>query len=73
MNNENMKKFVNGTRFFVVLFVTMLFSVAVLAQGPGQNPLPAQVITDVQPPNPKGSNPKPEDATKAILAAFDQY
>jgi len=68
-----MKKFVNGTRFFVVLFVTMLFSVAVLAQGPGQNPLPAQVITDVQPPNPKGSNPKPEDATKAILAAFDQY
>ena len=73
MNNENMKKFVNGTRFFVVLFVTMLFSVAVLAQGPGQNPLPAQVITDEQPPNPKGSNPKPEDATKAILAAFDQY
>jgi hypothetical protein len=68
-----MKKLVNSTFFCILLFVTMVFSAAVSAQGPGQSPLPAQATTDVQPPNPKGSDPKPEDATKAILAAFDKY
>lgn len=28
---------------------------------------------DLQPPNPRGSDPTPEDATHAVLAAFDRY
>jgi hypothetical protein len=68
-----MKKPVNGTFFCTLLFVTMIFSAAAAAQGPGQSPLPAQVTTDVRPLNPRGSDPKPEDATKSILAAFDKY
>jgi len=68
-----MKKLVKGTFFLVFLFVTMAFGAVVLAQGPAQNPLPVRGTTDVQVPNLKGSNPKPEDAEKAILAAFDKY
>jgi hypothetical protein len=68
-----MKKLVNGTPFFVLLFVAMVFSVADSAQGPGQGRPPAHGPTDVQRPNIKGSNPKPQDATDAILAAFDKY
>jgi hypothetical protein len=34
---------------------------------------PLQGVTDVPRPNPSGSNPKPEDATTAILAAFEKY
>jgi len=68
-----MKKPGNGTRFFVLLFVTIVFSATVSARGSGQSSPPAQGISDEQPPNPKGSNPKPKDATKAILEAFDKY
>jgi hypothetical protein len=42
-------------------------------QGRGQGPPSGLVMTDVQAPNPKGSDPKPENASKAILAAFDKY
>jgi hypothetical protein len=61
-----MNRSLNGTCFFVLLF-------GITAQGRGQSPLPAPGVTREQSPHPKGSNPKPEDATKAILAAFDKY
>jgi hypothetical protein len=49
-----MKKPVNGTFFCTLLFVTMIFSAAAAAQGPGQSPLPAQVTTDVRASEPQG-------------------
>jgi hypothetical protein len=33
----------------------------------------ASEASDTGPPDPKGGNPKPEDAQRAILAAFDKY
>jgi hypothetical protein len=39
----------------------------------GKIPLPPPEMADVRPPHPTGSDPKPNDATKAILAAFDKY
>jgi hypothetical protein len=68
-----MKKLGAGTWFLVVPFVMMTFGAAISAQGPGKIPLSAQRMTDTQPPKPKGSNPKPEEAVKAILTAFDEY
>lgn len=68
-----MKKLVNATLFLVFLFVTMPFNMVVLAQGSAQSSVPARGTTDLQAPNPKGRNPKPEDAEKAILAAFGKY
>jgi hypothetical protein len=72
-SERSMKKLMNGTFFCTLLFVTAVFSAAVSAQGPYQSPPPAKAMADVQPPNPKGSDPKPEDAIKAILSAFDKY
>jgi hypothetical protein len=57
--------------FFALL--TLVFTQAPSAQERGKSPMNVQEMTEVQPPNPKGSEPKPEDATKAILAAFDKY
>lgn len=68
-----MRKLTNGTLLFVILFAMMGFGAAILAQEPGKIPLPSQGVTDVTRPSPTGSNPKPEDATKGILAAFDKY
>jgi hypothetical protein len=58
-----MKKLGSGTQCFAFAFIMMFFSGAVSVQGSGQRPVPTQRLTD----------PKPEDATKAILAAFDRY
>ena len=68
-----MKKLVNGIPFLVFLTVTMFFSAEVAAQVPGKSSLPVQDTTDVPAPNPKGSNPKPVEAERAVLAAFDKY
>src|SRR5271167_611137 len=68
-----MKQLVNGIICFVFLFVTMPFNGVVLAQEPAQRLLPVRGTIDVQGPNTKGRNPKPEDAEKAVLAAFDKY
>jgi len=72
-SNKDMKKPLNGTCFFVLLFVTMIFSAAVSASGFGHNPPAVQETADGQPLNPGGRSPKPSDATEAILAAFDKY
>jgi hypothetical protein len=68
-----MKKLVKGALPLLFLSLTILFSEAVPAQELAQSPLPVQGTADVQAPNPKGSNPKPGDAERAVLAAFDKY
>jgi hypothetical protein len=62
-----------GTRFLVSLLLTLVFGARASAQMPAKQNLPGQLSGDVPPPNPKGTNPKPEDATTAILTAFDKY
>jgi hypothetical protein len=64
---------VNRTRFVLGLILALALTAVVSTQGSGQNPSVVQETVEAHPPNPKGSNPKPEDATKAILAAFDRY
>jgi hypothetical protein len=59
--------------FFAALSLTMIFCVAAGAQVPAKKHLPGQLADDVPAPNPKGTNPKPEDATTAILRAYDEY
>jgi hypothetical protein len=68
-----MKILWSGARCLAFIFMAVVFSRAVSAQGSGRLPVSAQGKTDVRPPDTKGSNPKPEDATNAILAAFDKY
>ena len=68
-----MESRVRVTCLCILLFLAMSLTVAVSAQEAGQSSLPMQEITGVQPPNLTGSEPKPEDAAKAILAAFDRY
>ncbi|MBZ5537680.1 MAG: hypothetical protein LAO31_17120 [Acidobacteriia bacterium] len=67
-----MKRLLNRAPLIVFL-LTMLFSAAGSAQEPGKIPLPLQGPTDMPAPNPKGSNPKPGDAERTLLAAFDNY
>jgi hypothetical protein len=52
---------------FAALFLTMIFCAAASAQMPAKKHLPGQLAGDVLAPNPKGTNPKPEDATTAIF------
>jgi len=59
--------------FLVLLSLAMLFDAAGSAQKPAQIPAPVQGRMEIQAPNPQGSNPKPEDAERALLAAFDKY
>jgi len=63
-----------GILVWVLLsLVTMFSSTPVSAQALSQGKPPERIMTDVQPPSPTGSDPKPEDAAKAVLAAFDKY
>jgi hypothetical protein len=57
----------------LLLSLTMLFSVAGSAQEPVKSMLPLQGTPDIPAPNPKGADPKPADAEKTLLAAFDKY
>jgi hypothetical protein len=68
-----LNRLVNRGPLAVLLTLTMLFSAAGSAQEPGKSPLPLQGPTDMPAPDPQGSNPKPGDADKTLLAAFDQY
>jgi hypothetical protein len=69
-----MKKLMKITPLRALLFGALVFGVDISALARGQSPAAAPVIvSDIPRPNPTGSNPKPEDATPAILAAFDKY
>ena len=68
-----MKKIMNGTCFFVSLFAAMIFNSAVWAQIAVQNPPATHKTAEVPLPSAEGRDPKPSDATRAILAAFDKY
>src|SRR5271168_4598491 len=51
----------------------MTFGAPISAQlTPQKRPL-GNMADDAPRPNPKGTDPKPADATTAILAAFDKY
>ncbi len=67
-----MKKLMKITPFRAFLFVALVFGVGIISLARGQSPAAAPV-SDIPRPNPTGSNPKPEDATSAILAAFEKY
>jgi hypothetical protein len=68
-----MKTSACGTRFLVALLLTMVFGATVPAQMSEKKHLSGQLAVDVPPPIPKGTNPRPSDATTAILSAFDTY
>jgi uncharacterized iron-regulated protein len=67
-----MKKIMSGIFFFASLFVTMTFNPVVSAQIAVQNP-PATHRTIEQNPLNAGREPKPDDATEAILTTFNKY
>ena len=68
-----MKRLVPPGAFLVLLFLTMLFTVASPAQEPGKAMLPLQGPIEDQVPSPKGADPKPGNAERTLLAAFDRY
>jgi hypothetical protein len=73
-----MKRLLNRNPFLMLLSLTMLFSAAgsaqeFSAQEPAKSPLLLQGPIEMPSPNPKGSDPKPAEAEKALLAAFDKY
>ena len=62
--------------FLMVLVVAFAYSESAFAQEKMPLPGPGQEMADVQQvqrPTITGSDPKPQDAAKAILAAFDRY
>jgi hypothetical protein len=61
------------TRLLATLLLAISFGATALAQMPAKGHLPGQMAGDAPPPNPKGADPKPVDATTAILTAFDRY
>jgi uncharacterized iron-regulated protein len=69
---SHMKKIMSGIFFFASLFVTMTFNPVVSAQIAVQNP-PATHRTIEQNPLNAGREPKPDDATEAILTTFNKY
>jgi|HubBroStandDraft_6_1064221.scaffolds.fasta_scaffold42113_2 hypothetical protein len=68
-----MKKLMKMTSFHAFLLVALVFGVdsSTVAGGQSQAAGPG-IVSDAR-PNPTGSNPKPEDAASAILAAFEKY
>jgi hypothetical protein len=68
-----MKKRVPATLILVVLLAALAFCAAASAQESDQNPTNPRKLSNGQPPNLKGSNPKLEDPTRAILAAFNKH
>jgi hypothetical protein len=51
----------------------MIFGATASAQIPAKRHLPGQLTDDMPPPDPRGTNPKPDDAMTAILTAFGKY
>ena len=70
---EMMRVPLNGTLLVLFLSLRMLSGAAVPAQEPARRSLPIQGTPEIQSPHPTGSDPKPRDAERAILAAFDKY
>jgi hypothetical protein len=68
-----MKWFLYPARFLVVLVVASLCSESISAQENVPIPGPGKEMVEAQRPTITGSDPKPQDATRAILAAFDKY
>jgi hypothetical protein len=69
-----MKELIRTSPFGFFLFVALVFSADISAPARGQSRAAAPgIASDIPRPNPTGSNPKPEDATAAILAAFEKY
>jgi hypothetical protein len=59
--------------FLMVLIVALFYCGSALAQQTVPISGPGQEIVEGQRPTLTGNDPKPQDATKAILAAFDRY
>ncbi len=68
-----MKTLLNGTLLVLLLSTGMLFGTGSPAQEPARHSLPTQGTPGVEAPHPKGSAPKPAEAERAVLAAFDTY
>jgi hypothetical protein len=69
-----MKKLMKTTPFPAFLFVALVFGLDICKPARGQSPAATPgMVSDIPRPNPTGSNPKPEDATSAILTAFEKY
>jgi hypothetical protein len=69
-----MTKLMKIPPFCTFLFVALVFGGNISTLAGGQSPAAAPgMVSDIPRPNPTGSNPKPEDATTAILAAFEKY
>ena len=60
-------------RFLLRLGLAIFVTAAHSAQGSGQEPPVAQRTVEASSFQAKASNPKPEEATHAILGAFDGY
>jgi hypothetical protein len=72
-SKEDVKKLANRIYFLLLALVIMFFCPELSAQGPGPISPPSARMTHVTSPSPRGTDPRPEGAAKAILAAFDQY
>jgi hypothetical protein len=68
-----MEILVKRSPFIVLLSLAMLFGASGSAQEPGKSPVPLQRTMEIPAPNPQGSNPKPADAERYLLAAFEKY
>ena len=72
MRKHRAKKTGDGRWLVIVLSGALLLS-PVLAQTPAQDTPPKQRASQAQSPAREGTDVKPEDATTALLAAFDRY
>ncbi|MGB8542917.1 MAG: hypothetical protein WCD49_14905 [Candidatus Acidiferrales bacterium] len=66
-------KVASAGKFALRLLLTIAFTAAVSIQSYGQTRLATQRSDQEQPSNADGRDPRPEDATHAILAAFNKY
>jgi hypothetical protein len=62
-----MRWYQRAALFLTVLVVALVYCQSGVAQEPGLG----QEMVEAQRPTLTGSDPKPQDATQAILAAFD--
>src|ERR1700693_3685875 len=60
-------------RFLLRLGLAIFITAAHSAQDSGQEPTPTRHTVEASSSHAKASNPKPEEATHAILGAFDRY
>lgn len=68
-----MKTSAFSARILATLFLAITFGAAISAQLTPQKRPPGEIAGEAPPPNPKGTDPKPSDATTAILNALDKY